>query len=150
MIPVFKKDSKNSEDNYRPISILKYISKAYERILFKQQEHLGTFMDIFFVKFQCGFRKGYITKQCQLVLIEKWKSAVDKGKSFGVLLTDFSKAFACLPHELLIAKLHSYGVSLNARRLSTAIYIMGDKGQKSMKALAHGKKFYSVYLKDLF
>ena len=47
VIPVFKKDSKNSKDNYRPISILKNISKVYERILFKQ---IGTFMDNFFFK----------------------------------------------------------------------------------------------------
>ena len=36
VIPVFKKDCKNSKDNYRPISILKHISKVYERIFFKQ------------------------------------------------------------------------------------------------------------------
>ena len=53
VIPVFKKDSKNVKDNYRPISILKNISKVYERILFKQ---IGTFMDNFFSKFQLGFR----------------------------------------------------------------------------------------------
>ena len=85
VIPVFKKDCKNSKDNYRLISILKNISKVYERILFKQ---IGTFMDNFFSKFQCGFRKGYSTQQCLLGLIEKWKSAVDKGKPFGALLTD--------------------------------------------------------------
>ena len=34
-------------------------------------------------------------------MIEKWKLAVDKGKSFGALLTDLSKAFYCLPHDLL-------------------------------------------------
>ena len=45
VIPVFKKDSENSKDNYRPINILKNISKLYERILFNQT---GTFMDIFF------------------------------------------------------------------------------------------------------
>ena len=66
---------------------------------------MGTFMDNFFSKFQCGFRKGYSTQQCLLALTEKWKSTVDKGKSFGALLIDLSKAFDCLPHELLIAKL---------------------------------------------
>ena len=89
---------------------MKNISKVYERISFKQ---IGTFIDNFFSKFRFGFRKGYSMQQCLLALIEKRKSAVDKGKSFGVLLTDLLKAFDCLPHKLLIAKLHSYGFSLN-------------------------------------
>ena len=93
---------------------MKNISKVQEKILFNQ---IGTFMDNFFSKFQCGFRKGYSIQQCLLASIEKWKSAVDKGKSFGTLLIDLSKAFDCLLNELLIAKLHSYGFSLNALRL---------------------------------
>ena len=36
VVPVFKNDSKNSKNNYRPISILKNISKVYGRVLFKQ------------------------------------------------------------------------------------------------------------------
>ena len=82
--------------------------------MFKQ---IGEYMDPFFSKFQCGFRKGFSTQQCLIAFIEKWKSAVDKGKSFGALLTDLSKVFDCLPHELLIAKLHAYGFSLSALRL---------------------------------
>ena len=114
IIPAFKKGSKNMKDNYRPISILKNISKVYERIMFKQ---IVEFMDPYFSKFQCGFRKGYSTQQCLVAFIEKWKSAIDQGKSFGAVLTDLSKAFDCLLHELLIAKVHAYGFSLSALRL---------------------------------
>ena len=88
-MPVFKRGSKNLKRNYQPISILKNISKLYERVMFKQ---VGDFMENVFSKFQYGFRKGYSTQQCLIDLMEKWKSATDKGKSFGPLLTDLSRA----------------------------------------------------------
>ena len=50
---------------------------------------IGDFMENFVSKFQCGFRKGYSTQERLIALIEKWKSATDKGKSFGALLTDY-------------------------------------------------------------
>ena len=40
-------------------------------------------------------------------MLDKWKSAVDKGKSFGALLTDLSEAFDFLWHDVLLAKLHA-------------------------------------------
>ena len=57
------------------------------------------------------FRKGYSMQHCLLVLTEKFKEAIDTGNKFGALLTDLSKAFGCLDHSLLVAKLDWYGLS---------------------------------------
>ena len=50
-------------------------------------------------------------------MIDKWKKAIDRNKVFGAILTDFSKAFDCISHDLLIAKLHVYGLSLPALKM---------------------------------
>ena len=64
-----------------------------------------------------AFRKGH---SCQILLvkyIEDWKAALDQNKHIGVLFTDLSKAFDCLPHTLLLAKLRAYGLDISASNL---------------------------------
>ena len=78
---------------------------------------MSGFFDKFLSEQQCGLRKRYSTQHCFLNLLEKWKRSLDKGKSFEALLTDLSKAFDCLDHELLTAKLSAYGFYLPALRL---------------------------------
>ena len=42
-------------------------------------------------------------------MIETAKGLMDKGGHFSALLTDLLKTFDCLLHDLIIAKLDSYG-----------------------------------------
>ena len=50
-------------------------------------------------------------------MFETWKGATGNKKTFGALLTDLSKAFDCLSHDLLIAKLHAYGLDLTSLKI---------------------------------
>ena len=46
------------------------------------------------------------------MMLETWKGTTDNNKAFVALLINFSKAFDCLSHDLLIAELHAYGLDL--------------------------------------
>ena len=112
--PVHKKDNRNDKHNYRPVSILPSISKILERIIYFQ---INKYFDKKLSKFQCGFRKNFNAQHCLIVMIEKWKSGLDKKLNCGALMTDLSKAFDSLSHELLIAKLHAYGFNNSSLKL---------------------------------
>ena len=112
--PIHKKSSKTKKENYRPISILPVLSKVFERLLHKQ---ISNHFDNIFSDNQCGFRKGFNTQDCLLSLVEAWKTANDEKKTFGALLIDLSKAFDCMSHGLLIAKLQAYGCGNKVTKL---------------------------------
>ena len=59
-----------------------------------------------------AYREKYSTNHVLIRLIENWKKALDEKFLVGTVLMDLSKAFDCIPHDLLIAKLHAYGFSL--------------------------------------
>ena len=77
---------KSDKSNCRPISILSNYSKVYEKLIYNQLLY-QYFKNILFPS-QCEFRKGYSTHQYILVLMEKFKEAIDTGNKFGALLTN--------------------------------------------------------------
>ena len=67
-------------------------------------------------KFLCGFRKSYSTQHALLNLIKEWQQTLDISGKVGAVLMDLSKAYDCLPHDLLIAKLAAYGFDSESLR----------------------------------
>ena len=80
-----------------------------------QKEHADIFTD--YITTQSVCRLGFNAQYPLVAMLEKWKGAVDDKKVFGAFLTDLSKAFDCLSHKLIIAKLNAYGFSLPAPKL---------------------------------
>ncbi len=107
---IFKTKDDMDKKNYRPISILAVFSKVFESIIAEQL--IAHFKDIF-NDMLCAYRKN----GCEHVLvklIDSWIYALDEDNFAGTLLIDLSKAFDCMPHGLLIAKMSAYGFSNDA------------------------------------
>ena len=108
--PIHKKAETTLLKNYRPVSLIPIVSKLFERNMYNQ---IISYINKFLSPYLFGYRKGHSTEQCLTVMLEVWEKALDgKGKA-GAILTDLSKAFDCLNHNLLIAKMSAYGFEKN-------------------------------------
>ena len=111
------------------------MSKLFEKHMYDQ---ILDFAGQFLSPYLFGYRKGYSTEHCVMVMIEMWKKALDEQKVAGAVLTDLSKAFDCLPHDLLIAKLHAYGFEKSA-----LIFILDYLSGRTQRSKVDGE--YSGY-----
>ena len=127
--------------------ILKGTTDQYEKHIFKQMSH---FFENILSKYQCGFRKGFSTQHWLLAMLEKWKRSVDNGKAFGALLTDLSKAFDCLDHELLIAKLNACGFSLTVSKLIHDYLSNRKRRTKVNSSYSTYSTWYSTWYEIIF
>ena len=60
-----------------------------------------------------AYRSGYSTNHVLIRLIENWRHALGNNFFTGVVLMDLLKAFDCIPHDQLIAKLHTYDLDFD-------------------------------------
>ena len=104
--PVFKKDCSLTKSNYRPITILRSLSKVFETLV---HTRISPYFEDIFHEHVFAYRKHHGTDTALLSLTEQWRKELDQHKIIGIVSMDLSKAFDTLPHELLVAKLKSYG-----------------------------------------
>ena len=109
VVPIFKSGDPSLLTNYRPISVLSFFSKVFERIVY---DYLFDFIctNNILYDYQIGFRPGHSTQQAIITLIDKITKSLDNGDIVISLFIDLKKAFDTVDHRILLRKLYAYGI----------------------------------------
>ena len=101
-------------------------SKVFEKVIFDQ---LYNYMHKFLNSLLCGFWKAHSTQHALFRLLKVWQKELDQCGFVGTILMDLSKAYDCLPHDLLIAKLEAHG--LDTASLSLLKNYLANRKQRT-------------------
>ena len=110
--PIFKKGSRTSANNYRPVSLTSIICKTMEKLVRENlMSHLVS--NNIISKHQHGFVPGRSCVTQILEALDSWTSVLDEGGGVDVIYMDFQKAFDSVPHRRLLLKLEAAGIQQN-------------------------------------
>ena len=109
VVPIFKAGDSSALTNYRPISVLTFFAKVFEKIVYNKLLNFISDNNILY-DHQYGFRKGRSTQQAIITLVDKITKSQDIGDIVITLLIDLKKAFDTIDHQILLRKLYSYGI----------------------------------------
>ena len=108
IIPIFKSGDRSSVLCYRPISLLCSISKVLERIIYNA---IVKFTTQYISLTQFGFLKNHSSQQQLLLFLSNFMRP--SSSPIDVVYLDFKKAFDSVPHNELLVKLWSFGITGN-------------------------------------
>ena len=109
VVPIFKSGDPSLITNYRPISVLSFFSKVFEKVMYN---HIISFMnknDVLYDK-QFGFRQKHSTQQAIIMLVDKITRSLDSGDIVISVFFDLKKAFDTVDHHILFKKIYAYGI----------------------------------------
>jgi hypothetical protein len=108
--PIFKKGSKLDMENYRPVSLTVVACRILERII---RDHVLAFVlsNQQISSAQHGFLPRRSTTTNLLKFLDTVTRKIDAGESVNAIYLDIAKAFDTIPHDGLLSKLNSLGMS---------------------------------------
>ena len=90
VVPIFKSGDSTKMTNYRPISILSFFSKIFEKRMYNIVNNSLYKNDIIY-KYPFGFRKIHSTQHAIITLVDRITSSLNSGDLVIVLFFRFEK-----------------------------------------------------------